>query len=201
MIKTTLPIVMFLLCLIGCKKNENTLENSRNNKTIKISVKDSSGYEYARYLRENDDSICPTILSQNVDKYHQVDTTNFNTMIANFWGSKYDLSNVPFQKIDLNSIEAIMTSEKCYDEYIGFESDSTKQDVEINLKKLDTFSLEEPCYSKPLFRTLKKKFNLNGASIFEFTKAKNNNKFSVIFRVNVGNGIDYYYDITDYPYK
>ena len=199
MIKPTFTFIILLFFLIGCKKNGTKPENPKKIITTRVSSKDSTIYEYARYLRGNDDSICPTILSQNVDSYHEVDTKKFNEMIVNFWGSKYNLTNVPYKKIDLKTIEATMTSDKCYDEYVGFECDSTKQNVEINVKRLDTFSLKEPCYSKPLFRTLKKKFNLTEVSIFEFTKAKNNNKFSVIFKVKESNGIDFYYDLTDWP--
>ena len=189
-----------VLCIYGCKKSEETATTKPNDVSTSISSNnDSLIYVYARYLRDNEETICPTIEEEGIGLYHQVSDTLFNEMIQDFWGPKYNASNVPFQKIELNAIQKIMTSSKCYDEYIGFESDSLKVNVEINLKKLDTFTLKEPCYSKPLFRTLEQNLGLNGSSVFLFTKAKKNNRYTIIFKIADVHGVPFYYDLTDWP--
>lgn len=191
--------MLAVLLLCNCKNNEPKQDNSRATAVSQLSPEDSTIYEFARFLRKKEDSICPIIHTLNTDSYHVVDTKKFDSIIRAFWGSQYDLSTVPFKKIDLKTIQNTMTSAKCYDEYIGFISDSTKKDVDINLKKLDTFTLKEPCYSKPLFRSLEKKLRLNSATNFEFTKGKNNNRYVIIFKVKDVKGTPYYYDITNWP--
>ena len=93
-----------------------------------------------------------------------------------------------------------MTTTNCYDEYISFKSDSTKNDNVMSLINLKDFTLKTPCYSKPLFRLLEKKYSLKPESEFVFTKAKSNkNKFTIIFSVNNIQNTNFYYDLTVWP--
>jgi hypothetical protein len=181
---------------LSCKDKKDTSNETKLALTSKIN--DDSIYKYARELREKDDSICTSNLS--VESFHKVEIEKFNDLIANFWGKGTDTSNVPFKEIPYVKIKGLMKTTKCYDEYICMKGDTILKNVtDIDVDRIDTFSLKKPCYSKPLFRELERKYGLKDEDVLKFTKARSNNRFTIIFMVKGNTSVPMFFDITDWP--
>lgn len=188
--KKVLFLLFTIVAIYGCKNTEEQKTQKSQSTEMKTAYNDEDIiYELAKLLREKDDSICPLISNMNIDKLHAIDTAKYNNYLKNFYGSKANYGNIKHQPIKWSQFKKLVEG-KCYDKYIAFNCDFSKKDNnDIAIKTIDTFTLKEPCYSKALFKVLENN-NVTDNTEFYFSKAKNDNGNNIIiFTINDSKGI------------
>lgn len=185
-------IYFSLFCLIGCKKLSGT-NNSKTNKTKSIEelceeyTKLQDGSDAQRdWLQKNLKSWCNGDLAVCALRNHSINEEKFDKMKEDYWGDKKEIPT----NISWNKIESFINGMDCEKQYVGFE---IKGDTIENLKKLNSFTINETCYSVPFFRAIKLINNLGGNDEFEFILGKNEKGDPrVIFSIKN----TYYYDLS-----
>lgn len=190
--KKVLFLLFTIVAICGCKNTEEQKTQKSHSTEMKTAYNDEDIiYKLAKLLREKDDSICPLISKMNIDKLHAIDTAKYNKYLKNFYGNKANYGNIRHQPIKWSQFKDSVKG-KCYDKYIAFDCDfkNTNNNDEINIITIDTFSLKQACYSKALFKSLEKKYNVVDTTSFYFSKAKNDNGDNIIiFTINDSRGI------------
>ncbi len=154
-----------MIMLIGCKKE-----------TEKILEIDSS----QNWSQTNNrlEIVCDTT-KENFEKIinrHVKTDPDYDKMISKF----YQNTNTSRKKVELSEILKL-TKGICYEKYVSFEFDKKlKNNTDIKLILIDSFDSKKSCYSIPLFKSVINNYKIGIDQYFEFTKAINDEKDTII---------------------
>lgn len=145
----------------------------------------ANAYEQARWLRENDASLCEGALFKAVQGTHKIKKSCI-----------YVQSGDSLKKA-WSDIETLIRGKSPYGKYIGFKM--VNNDI-VDFEELDTFTQTRPCYSIALFKSIDVINALNPGDTLVFKNAKVNSSNTIVFDViNNNSGTRSHYDFSDNP--
>jgi len=210
--KRILFLVMIFAVAVSCKEKDNTdsdksnIQGSANasvdcdNHPLIIQMRDQNQDEIVAWIKLNGKQICDGEngeLIECIEPLHKIDSKPKFDSLANLHPD--NATGIKFYTKTWQDVENFISDIQCYDEYVGF----TFENNNLGFKKVQLFTTDETCYSKPFLSSIGKKLALSHRDQFCFTKTTEDGIDKFIFEVKryLPNNTfqSFYYDFSRNP--